>query len=107
MGVQNVHDLHIWAVEPRLVMLTCHILIEPEREQSNDALLETIREMIVSDFGIHHHTIQLETRCTEPDTVHCDLNRLTNGEMNPSHQPRSFFPLISSVISQPCTRCIR
>ena len=84
-GVQNVHDLHIWAVEPRLVMLTCHILLDPEQEKSNDTLLQTIRDMIVSDFGIHHHTIQLETRCTEPDTVHCDLNRLTNGEMSHHH----------------------
>ncbi|MGH7255295.1 MAG: cation diffusion facilitator family transporter, partial [Nitrospirales bacterium] len=27
-GVRNVHDLHIWAVEPRLVMLTCHVMVE-------------------------------------------------------------------------------
>lgn len=83
-GVQNVHDLHIWAVEPRLIMLTCHVLVDSEHEQEKDVLLNSIQSMIIADFGIHHHTIQLETHCTEPDTVHCDLNRLTNGEMSPS-----------------------
>jgi len=83
-GVQNVHDLHIWAVEPRLIMLTCHVLVDSEHEQRKDVLLNSIQSMIVADFGIQHHTIQLETHCTEPDTVHCDLNRLTNGEMSAS-----------------------
>ncbi len=82
--VRNVHDLHIWAVEPRLVMLTCHVLVDTRHKESKDTLLKTIQSMIISDFGIHHHTIQLETQCTEPDTVHCDLNRLTNRELSSS-----------------------
>ncbi|WP_447971139.1 cation diffusion facilitator family transporter [Nitrospira sp. M1] len=81
-GVQNVHDLHIWAVEPRLIMLTCHVLVDSEHEREKDALLNSIQSMIITDFAIHHHTIQLETHCSDPDTVHCDLNRLTNGEMS-------------------------
>ncbi|MGB0910966.1 MAG: cation diffusion facilitator family transporter [Nitrospirales bacterium] len=83
-GVRNVHDLHIWAVEPRLIMLTCHVLIDSEQEHAKDFLLNSIQSMIISDFGIQHHTIQLETHCTESETIHCDLNRLTNGEMSTS-----------------------
>ena len=83
-GVSNVHDLHIWAVEPRLIMLTCHVLVDSEQEHTKDSLLKSIQSMIISDFGIHHHTIQLETHCTESDIVHCDLNRLTNGDLSPS-----------------------
>src|SRR5512147_673702 len=30
-GVKNVHDLHIWAVEPRLIMLTSHVMIDESR----------------------------------------------------------------------------
>ena len=81
-GVKNVHDLHIWAVEPRLIMLTCHVLVDTEYEQKKDGLLNTIQSMISADFNIHHHTIQLETQCTEPNVVHCDLNRLTNGALD-------------------------
>jgi cobalt-zinc-cadmium efflux system protein len=76
-GVTNVHDLHIWAIEPRLIMLTCHILVEGDDAALTNALLGTIRSRIVGDFGIKHMTIQLETSCCHPDAVHCNLNTLT------------------------------
>ncbi len=75
-GVKNVHDLHIWAVEPRLIMLTCHVLVDGNDEGLTNALLHTIRDRVSSDFGIHHMTIQMGTGCCEPDTVHCDLSKL-------------------------------
>src|SRR5262245_15400634 len=76
-GVTNVHDLHIWAIEPRLIMLTCHILVEGDDEALTNTLLRTIRSRIVNDFGIKHMTIQLETSCCHPSAVHCNLNTLT------------------------------
>lgn len=75
-GVKNVHDLHIWAVEPRLVMLTCHVMVEGDDSALTDELLRTIRLRVASEFGIRHLTIQMETRCCHPDVVHCDLNQL-------------------------------
>src|SRR5215813_14024710 len=59
-GVDNVHDLHIWAVEPRLIMLTCHVLVDGEDEALTNELLRTIRNRIASDFGIKHITVQME-----------------------------------------------
>jgi len=76
-GVENVHDLHVWAIEPRLVMLTCHVLVDGDDEALTNALLRGIRAKIVSDFGIKHMTIQLETHCCHPEAVHCNLNTLT------------------------------
>ena len=76
-GVKNVHDLHIWAVEPRLVMLICHVMVEEENGHLKDELLTTIRSKVESEFGIRHLTIQLETQCAQPDGTHCDLNQLT------------------------------
>jgi cobalt-zinc-cadmium efflux system protein len=76
-GVKNVHDLHIWAVEPRLVMLSCHVMVDGDDSQLTDALLRTIRSRVAAEFGIKHLTIQMETQCCHPDTVHCDLNQLT------------------------------
>lgn len=81
-GVKNVHDLHIWAVEPRLVMLTCHVLVDGDDERLTDALLRSIRSRIAIEFGIKHMTLQLETTCCHPDTVHCDLSKLAE-----QHQP--------------------
>jgi cobalt-zinc-cadmium efflux system protein len=75
-GVKNVHDLHIWAVEPRLVMLTCHVQVEGDDSALTDMLLSSIRSRIAEDFGIHHLTIQMETSCCHAVAVHCDLSRL-------------------------------
>ena len=75
-GVKNVHDLHIWAVEPRLVMLTCHVQVDGDDSALTDLLLNSIRNRIAKDFGVHHLTIQMETQCCHPVAVHCDLSRL-------------------------------
>jgi cobalt-zinc-cadmium efflux system protein len=76
-GVRNIHDLHIWAVEPRLIMLTCHIQVDGGDSAVTAILLQSIRSRIAKDFGIHHATIQMETECCHHDAVHCDLSRLT------------------------------
>lgn len=76
-GVKNVHDLHIWAVEPRLIMLTAHVLVDGDDAALTNRLLRSIHDRITADFGIKHMTIQLETHCCDPDDVHCDLTKLT------------------------------
>jgi cobalt-zinc-cadmium efflux system protein len=76
-GVRNVHDLHIWAVEPRLIMLTAHVLVDEDLSHPQD-LLHTVQTRIAADFGITHMTIQLETECCDPDDVHCDLRKLAD-----------------------------
>lgn len=75
-GVKNVHDLHIWAVEPRLIMLTSHVMIDESRPSLD--LLQLIQTRITMDFGIRHMTIQLETECCDPDDIHCDLRKLAD-----------------------------
>ena len=75
-GVKNVHDLHIWAVEPRLIMMTCHILVDGDDSALTNDLLHAIRARVSTDFGIKHLTIQMGTTCCHPDEIHCDLTTL-------------------------------
>lgn len=82
-GVKNVHDLHIWAVEPRLIMMTTHVQVEGDDAALTNELLHTIRNRVVTEYGIKHLTIQLETQCCHPDAVHCDLNRLASQHPQP------------------------
>ena len=85
-GVDNVHDLHVWAIEPRLVMLTCHVLVQEDNGAFTGELLKNIRARIAEDFGITHITIQLETHCAHTQTVHCDLTTLVGQHRaNPLH----------------------
>jgi cobalt-zinc-cadmium efflux system protein len=87
-GVDNVHDLHVWAIEPRLVMLTCHVLVDADDTALTNELLRDIRSRITSDFGITHVTIQLETHCAHKDDVHCDLMALAGRPANSLHAHR-------------------
>jgi cobalt-zinc-cadmium efflux system protein len=75
-GVKNVHDLHIWAVEPRLIMMTTHVQVDGDDDALTTDLLAMIRSRVTAEFGIKHLTIQLETQCCHPDAVHCDLSQL-------------------------------
>jgi cobalt-zinc-cadmium efflux system protein len=77
-GVKKVHDLHIWSVEPRIVMLTCHVLVDIHTVPDKDQLLPPIQSILSSKFGIHHLTLQLETECRDTDDLHCNLSYLTN-----------------------------
>jgi cobalt-zinc-cadmium efflux system protein len=84
-GVDNVHDLHVWAIEPRLVMMTCHVLVVGDDAALTNELLRTIRARITSDFGITHMTIQLETHCAHQGAVHCDLARVAGQHRRAEH----------------------
>jgi len=75
-GVKNVHDLHIWAVEPRLIMMTTHVQVDGGDQALTTDLLQTIRNRVTNEFKIKHQTIQLETECCHPEAVHCDLSKL-------------------------------
>ncbi len=85
-GVKNVHDLHIWAVEPRLIMMTCHILVDGDDSALTNDLLHAIRARVSADFGIKHLTIQMGTACCHPEEIHCDLATLAK-----QHQDEHFI----------------
>lgn len=57
-GVLDVHDLHIWTITSGLDSLSCHILIEDEKD-SQEILQKSINK-IRDKFKIEHTTIQIE-----------------------------------------------
>jgi cobalt-zinc-cadmium efflux system protein len=59
-GVQNIHDLHIWAMSTTEVALTVH-LVRPGAPVRNDAFLHQVGRDLRHRFGISHATIQIET----------------------------------------------
>ncbi|MFJ8258649.1 cation diffusion facilitator family transporter [Peribacillus asahii] len=58
-GVIDIHDLHIWTITSGLDSLSCHILIEDDKN-SQEILQEAINK-IKDTFKIEHTTIQIET----------------------------------------------
>ncbi|WP_203247679.1 cation diffusion facilitator family transporter [Sporosarcina beigongshangi] len=67
-GVKNVHDLHIWTITSGLDMLSCHILIEEEKDEQE--VLQQAINLIRETYKIEHTTIQIE----KSDLQHQELN---------------------------------
>jgi cobalt-zinc-cadmium efflux system protein len=67
VGVETVHDLHIWPLSTTETALTAHLVVP--HVESTDALLCSARAMLHERFKIEHCTLQIErshlkdTRC--------------------------------------------
>ena len=57
-GVQDVHDLHIWAMSTTETALTAHLLVPGGGFA--DASLHAAVHGLLEQFGIHHATLQVE-----------------------------------------------
>jgi len=58
-GIESVHDLHVWAVTPRMVAMSAHAIVRDSAAHQH--ALEHIHDAMRL-FGIQHVTVQLERR---------------------------------------------
>lgn len=58
-GVRSVHDLHIWTIASGQVALSAHV--DVDTLEVWPAMLESMRSLVRSRFGIDHVTVQPET----------------------------------------------
>ncbi|TYI73213.1 hypothetical protein E1A91_D07G115800v1 [Gossypium mustelinum] len=57
-GVQNIHDLHVWAITVGKLVLSCHV--KADTGTSFNEILSEISDYCVKTYNIHHITIQIE-----------------------------------------------
>ncbi|KAM6597224.1 hypothetical protein CsatA_007748 [Cannabis sativa] len=57
-GVQDVHDLHVWALTVGKIVLSCHVIADPAVNSS--LLIYKIKDHCEKAYRIHHVTIQIE-----------------------------------------------
>ena len=60
-GVNSVHDLHVWSIGSDTHSLSCHVGIADMRASESEELLRLFRQVLASDFHIHHTTIHAMT----------------------------------------------
>jgi cobalt-zinc-cadmium efflux system protein len=59
-GVVSLHDFHLWALNSGKVSLTVHVVYDPSY-QVEAMLLPALKEILATQFGVYHTTMQFET----------------------------------------------
>ncbi|RUA02702.1 MAG: cation transporter [Candidatus Poseidoniales archaeon] len=59
-GVTGVHDIHAWTITTGYDALSAHVTADPTVMQDPNPVLQALRDIASSEFGIGHVTIQLE-----------------------------------------------
>jgi cobalt-zinc-cadmium efflux system protein len=68
--VRDVHDLHIWALSSNEIALSCHVCLDEADYRDGMSFIKSINDLLSSQFGIGHATIQLEqSDCARNDLL--------------------------------------
>ncbi|MDD2285423.1 MAG: cation diffusion facilitator family transporter [Paludibacter sp.] len=67
-GVENIHDLHIWAMSTTKVALTAHLIMP---DGMDDNFIGDLQHELEHEFGIKHTTLQIENKSIEED---CEID---------------------------------
>jgi len=57
--VTEIHHVHVWGLTPQHPMLTMHVVLE-EKPEDPTALVRSVKQVLKSNFGINHSTIEVE-----------------------------------------------
>ncbi|WP_306253947.1 cation diffusion facilitator family transporter [Parvularcula sp. IMCC14364] len=73
-AISNIHELQIWMLTPQDPRLVMHIQVDgPSRAQ---AVLHSVKEILATEYNIHHSTIQVECPdCPDENIFHNDPDR--------------------------------
>ncbi len=59
-GVREVHDVHIWSLGSQSHALCCHVQVLDMTTSESERIALRLREVLATEFGIRHTTIQFE-----------------------------------------------
>lgn len=68
-GVREVHDLHVWALGSRQLVLTAHLVLQDDSIDP-EQVRRSVAEALERDFDVHHATLQIEKTPCEDSQVH-------------------------------------
>ncbi|HEV2400763.1 MAG TPA: cation diffusion facilitator family transporter [Candidatus Sulfotelmatobacter sp.] len=83
VGVNDVHDLHVWSIGSETHALSCHISIADIPPSISERILRDVKERLLHDFRIDHTTIQFEHALCE--TAHGCVIPVVEGEESGHH----------------------
>jgi Co/Zn/Cd efflux system component len=63
-GVNDIHDLHVWAMSTTQIALTAHLIMP---EGFNDEFISELQKKLEHEFGIGHTTFQIDNERIEKE----------------------------------------
>ena len=67
-GVREVHDIHAWTITSGFDAVSVHVIAAPGTDQH--ALLHRLQEVLETQFGVAHTTIQVDRDHRAPLAIH-------------------------------------
>ena len=88
VGVEQVHDLHVWSLSSEVRALSAHIVLDGHPTLEEAQLVGTaVKQAIGAKFGISHATIELECETCAPTGDWCNIgdNITVGADRRPPH----------------------
>jgi cobalt-zinc-cadmium efflux system protein len=73
-GVNEVHDIHIWAITSNIYALSAHLVIDDQMVSGSVEIVRTVRRELAQRYNISHTTLQLECESC-PTGIVCEIDR--------------------------------
>ncbi len=74
-GVEEVHDLHVWAINDRNPTMSAHLVVDPAGGSAagcgDHGVLDRASHVLRERFGLHHSTLQVEAADHADHEVSC------------------------------------
>jgi cobalt-zinc-cadmium efflux system protein len=65
IGVEEVHELHIWTVSPGFISLSAHVILSDQLISQSETIMGEIKRLLNNKYSIEHTTIQFECKNCE------------------------------------------
>jgi cobalt-zinc-cadmium efflux system protein len=72
-AIQNVHELHIWSICSNIYALSTHALVNDQKGNQVESILNEARDLLKNKFNITHSTIQFESRPCQDNEAQCNM----------------------------------
>ncbi len=72
-GVLDIHHMHVWRLDEKNILLESHVVIDEEDMNQMESIKSALKELLISDFNIHHSTLEFEFEpCEEHANSPCN-----------------------------------
>jgi len=72
-AVKDIHELHVWCICSNIYALSAHALVNDQKVNQVESILEDIETLLKDKFNITHSTVQFESSPCPAAGVACDI----------------------------------